>query len=48
MDRILAAMAAVVLLAVGAHGAQAQDAGLSFFITSAGPRRFDPGHPLSH
>ena len=37
MSRILAVFASVVLLAFGAHGAAAQDAGLSFFITSAGP-----------
>ncbi len=38
MHRVLAVFASIVLVAAfGAHGAAAQDAGLSFFITSAGP-----------
>ncbi len=37
MHKVLAVFASVVLVAFGAHGAAAQDAGLSFFITSAGP-----------
>ncbi len=36
MHRILAVFASIVLLAAGTHGAAAQEAGLSFFITSAG------------
>ena len=37
MSKIFAIFGSIVLLAFGAHGAAAQDAGLSFFITSAGP-----------
>ncbi len=37
MIRLAVAVAGVVLLGVGAPAAQAQDTGMSFFITSAGP-----------
>ena len=37
MHKILAVFGSMVLMAFGAHGVAAQDAGLSFFITSAGP-----------
>ncbi len=37
MDKILAVFASIALLTAVTHGAAAQDTGLSFFITSAGP-----------
>lgn len=37
MNRVLIVLAAIVVSALGMHAASAQDTGMSFFITSAGP-----------